>query len=329
MCRSAKAPCTGTRLKCTHVQEHNLSHLCHCTIPPHPSKGNAIRLGYGPLAIMWMNLCVKLLGDGIAILRLQGTLSDSEAIHWQSYKRVFAEQVPDFPANPISRAYYMQNMGGRTKVWQNLSWHRYSTASLCKGMLRPVFSKVWRSFCLQRSEVTSFCDGMTSVSKVRRMAQFLFAKNSWTTLPIPCDVCTACKQDTFPEWNPDASPLRWRVRWIWIMLLRQICTDLSNLFLLDACSLLFSDVAAWLCPRFPRNVKQPASCTQCLHLTLLQGNLAGTSACLLQLCINFQPDSCRPSFFWTVAQSYLAGMSPRMRVDWYRSRNDFWKTQRT
>eukprot|EP00961_Rhodomonas_salina_P078287 1052038-Rhodomonas_salina.1 len=71
---------------------------------------------------------------------MQGTLSDSEALHFQAYRIVFARELqttvvhcskstsatfnrtrllagmlPDHPANPISRDFYNANMAGKTK----------------------------------------------------------------------------------------------------------------------------------------------------------------------------------------------------------------------
>jgi len=47
---------------------------------------------------------------------MDGTLSDSESLHWGAYRRVFARMVPDCKANPISREFYNANMGGKTKM---------------------------------------------------------------------------------------------------------------------------------------------------------------------------------------------------------------------
>ena len=47
---------------------------------------------------------------------MDGTLSDSEALHWRAYREVFLRLVPTFGANPISRDFYNQNMGGKTKA---------------------------------------------------------------------------------------------------------------------------------------------------------------------------------------------------------------------
>ena len=52
----------------------------------------------------------------------QGTLSDSESLHWRAYQNVFLRELPQFQANPISRPYYNAHMGGRTKV----TFERYS-----------------------------------------------------------------------------------------------------------------------------------------------------------------------------------------------------------
>lgn len=46
---------------------------------------------------------------------MDGTLSDSEALHFQAYRIVFARMLPDHPANPISRDFYNANMAGKTK----------------------------------------------------------------------------------------------------------------------------------------------------------------------------------------------------------------------
>jgi beta-phosphoglucomutase-like phosphatase (HAD superfamily) len=47
---------------------------------------------------------------------MDGTLSDSETLHWDAYRRVFARLVPNCEANPISREFYNTHMGGKTKV---------------------------------------------------------------------------------------------------------------------------------------------------------------------------------------------------------------------
>lgn len=46
---------------------------------------------------------------------MDGTLSDSETLHWRAYSNVLQREFPTFPANPISRRYYNTNIGGRTK----------------------------------------------------------------------------------------------------------------------------------------------------------------------------------------------------------------------
>jgi HAD superfamily hydrolase (TIGR01509 family) len=49
---------------------------------------------------------------------MDGTLSDSESLHFKAYQVVFAKEVPDWSANNglMTRDYYNKNMGGKTKL---------------------------------------------------------------------------------------------------------------------------------------------------------------------------------------------------------------------
>uniref|UniRef100_A0A7S0Z4J1 Uncharacterized protein n=1 Tax=Hemiselmis tepida TaxID=464990 RepID=A0A7S0Z4J1_9CRYP len=47
---------------------------------------------------------------------MDGTLSDSEAIHFKAYQAVFARSFPDFEPNPMTKKHYADNMQGRTKT---------------------------------------------------------------------------------------------------------------------------------------------------------------------------------------------------------------------
>ena len=49
---------------------------------------------------------------------MDGTLSDSESLHFKAYQVVFAKQLPEWSAShgPMTRDYYNKNMGGKTKL---------------------------------------------------------------------------------------------------------------------------------------------------------------------------------------------------------------------
>jgi beta-phosphoglucomutase-like phosphatase (HAD superfamily) len=47
---------------------------------------------------------------------MDGTLSDSESVHYLAYKTVFERDFPDMAFNPLTKEYYTANFQGKSKT---------------------------------------------------------------------------------------------------------------------------------------------------------------------------------------------------------------------
>jgi len=161
------------------------------------SEGSAMALGSKLKGVLW---------------DMDGTLSDSEAIHFKAYQAVFAESFPDFEPNPMTKKHYADNMQGRTKtdVLLGLFPHysdeeRAKVAAaleaeyevLSKAELKPLKGLLRLMDRLDRDGVRHAIVTNAPKSEMMYSLNLLGVKDRFSHL-VPSEECAAGKPDPAP-----------------------------------------------------------------------------------------------------------------------------------